>query len=168
MEFASDARPLVDPCFQPCVELPRQLTQSQFIEHPKQCHKRRYTRQTEPRGLVVRRGYGKIQERSGLIPHTAVVASRNAEAVVAWWQIAIERLPAIADILPIAIPAFQLVTKLDLLRHDEAESGVVDLQIACQRGQAQVRRRVAPRVLPGNVAVRADLFDVKRRRQLVV
>src|SRR6266852_4092214 len=135
MEFASDARPLVDPCFQPCVELPRQLTQSQFIEHPKQCHKRRYTRQTEPRRLVVRRGYGKIQERSGLIPQTAVIASDDAEAVVARREIRIESLTAIASVLPIAVPVFQLVTKKDLFRRHEAQRRVIYLQITNERGQ---------------------------------
>src|SRR5713226_8860132 len=135
MEFAGDACPLADACFQSCVELPRQLLQPQLIEPPKQCQKHRYTRQTEPRGLVVRRGYGKIQERSGLIPHPAVIASHNAEAVVARREIRIESLTAIASILPIAVPAFQLVTKKNLFRRDEAERGVIYLQITNERGQ---------------------------------
>ena len=36
-----------------------------------------------------------------------------------------------------AIPAFQLVAKAHLLRRDQAERGVIDLQIANQRRQAQ-------------------------------
>src|SRR6266478_5429121 len=127
MEFASDARPLVDPCFQPCVELPRQLTQSQLIEPPKQCQERSRARQAEPGSLVVRRGYGKIQERSGLVPHTAVIASHDAKAVVARREIRIESLTAIASVLPIAVPAFQLVAKTYFFWRHQAERRIVDL-----------------------------------------
>src|SRR5260221_6885782 len=134
MEFASDACPLADACFQSCVELPRQLPQSQLIERPEQRQKRGHAQRAEPNRLVVRRGYGKIQERSSLVPHTAVVASHDAEAVLAWRKIGIERLPSVAGLLPIAIQAFQLVAKTYLFRRDQAERRVVDLQIAYQRG----------------------------------
>src|SRR6266850_175716 len=121
VQIPRDARPLIDALFQTHIELLCQLPQPQLIASPKQCHKRRYTRQAEPRGLVVCRGYGKIQERSGFIPHTAVIASHDAEAVVARREIRIERLTAVASVLPIAVPAFQLVTKKDLFRRDEAK-----------------------------------------------
>ena len=89
----------------------------------------------EPGGLVVGRSDGEIQECAGLVPHAAVIASHHAEAVVAGRKIVIEGLPAIAGVLPIAIPAFQLVAKKHLLRRDEAERRVVDLQIADSGGR---------------------------------
>jgi hypothetical protein len=45
-------------------------------------------------------------------------------------EIVIERVPAIRDILPIAIPPFELTFEPDLLRRDQAEGGIVDLEIA--------------------------------------
>src|SRR5690242_17944057 len=103
MEFASDARPLVDACFQSCVELPRQLPQSQLIEHPKQCQKRGHKRQTEPDGLVIGWGDGKVQERAGFVPHAAVVGRNDAEAIVTRRKISVESLSPIASFLPIAV-----------------------------------------------------------------
>src|ERR1700747_423261 len=63
--------------------------------------------------------------------------------------------------------AFQLVPKTDLLRRDKAESGVLDLQLASQRGQAWVRGRIAGRVIPVFLAVGSDLLDVHRRWEFV-
>src|ERR1700756_6077859 len=100
MEFPRDARPLVDACFQPCVELPPQLLQPQLIEPPEQNQKSNHARQAEPQGLVVRRSDGKIQERSGLVPHPAVIASDDVEAILPWTKIRIERLPSRAHVLP--------------------------------------------------------------------
>ena len=119
------------------------VPQTQPIEAPEQRQKRGHARHMEPDGLVVRRGDGKIERCAGLVPHPAVIAGRDAEAVVARRKIVVERLPAVANVLPIADPAFQLVAKQDLFRRDQAERGVVDLQIADQRGQAQVRPEVA-------------------------
>ena len=51
----------------------------------------------------------KSQERAGFVPHAAVIAGDHAEAVVARREIGVERLPAIAGVLPVAILAFQLV-----------------------------------------------------------
>src|SRR6266403_6085070 len=165
VQVPRDARPLIDALFQTHIELLCQLPQPQLIESPKQCHKRRYTRQAEPRGLVVCRGYGKIQERSGFIPHTAVIASHDAEAVVARREIRIERLTASASVLPIAVPALQLVTKKDLFRRDEAERGVIYLQITNERGQKYASVCSGTRIV--GLAVGGDLLDVHRRRKFV-
>src|SRR5208337_705122 len=68
---------------------------------------------------------------------------------------------------PIPIMTFELVFETDLLGRDQAESGVVDLQIATQCGQAQVRRCRARQVLPTRFAIGGDLLDVHRRREFV-
>src|ERR1700746_2675726 len=121
MQFPRDARPLVDACFQTRVESLLELMKPELIQRPKQRQESSRTEPAEPVRLVVRRGYGNIQERSGLVPYTAVIASHNAEAVVARREIRIESLTAIAGILPIAVPAFQLVTKAHLLPRPQAE-----------------------------------------------
>src|ERR1700694_205817 len=112
---------------------------AQSIDAPEQYHKGGHVCHAEPGGLVVRRGDGEIQKCSSLVPHTVVIAGCDAEAVVAGRRIVIERLPAIADVLPIAIPAIQLNPEMVLLRRYEAESGIVDLQIANERRQPWVR-----------------------------
>ena len=90
------------------------------MQRPEQYQKSGRTRRAEPSGLIVRRVDGKIEECAGLVPHTAVVAGDHAEAVVAWGEIVIERLPFIANVLPVRIAAFQLDAKTVLLRRDEA------------------------------------------------
>ena len=56
---------------------------------------------------------------------------------------------------------------MNLLRRDETESGVVDLQIASSRRQMQRRMDCALQALPISLLVGDDLFDVHRRRQFV-
>ena len=99
-----------------------------------------HDRHTEPDGLVVGRRDRKIQERARFVPHAAVVGCYDAEAVVAGRKIGIERLPAIAGVLPIAIVAFELVAKPHLFRRDEAERCIVDLQIARSAGASATAR----------------------------
>ena len=60
--------------------------------------------------------------------------------------------------------AFELVAEPHLLRRDEAERRVVDLQIAGQRRQAQPIGAVGSR---RRSAVGSDLLDVHRRRERV-
>src|SRR5262249_40433134 len=103
--------------------------------------------------------------RASLVPHAAVVAGDHAEPVIAGRKIRVERLPAIADVLPVAIEAFELVAKLILLRGDEAERRVVDLQVAHERWQVRLLSCCGGYVVA--LAVGRDLLDVYRRRQLV-
>ena len=87
-----------------------------------------------------------------LVPHPAVVAGDDAEAVVAGRKVRILRLAVVDHLPPVAILALQLVLEMDLLRRDQAQRGVVDLQIANPRRQTQVRTaapgKFANRVLP--------------------
>src|SRR5437762_3634637 len=131
------------------------------MQRPEQSQKSGHARRLEPTRLIVCRVDGKIEGCSGLVPHAAVVAGDHAEAVVAWRKIVIECLPPSACVLPITIVAFQLDAKTDLLRRDQAESGIVDFEIANQRGQAQVRRSLV------GLAVSGDLLDVHRRWEFV-
>ncbi len=168
MEFASDARPLIDPCFQPCVELPRQLPQSQMIERPQRNQKRRHAGQLEPSGLVVGRRDGKIQRIPRLVPHSTVIASHHPEAVLAWTKIGIERLPPRPRVLPVAIPTFQLHAEVHLFRHHQAQRGVINRQVAHQRRQLRGRGGcITVGALPVSLAVRDDLLDVHRGRKFV-
>lgn len=69
-----------------------------------------------------------------------------------------------ADVLPIAIPALQFVAKEYLLRRDEAERGVVNLQIAYEWRQAHLggshRRRIV------GLVIYDDLLDVQRAAEV--
>src|SRR5580704_13429432 len=161
VQFPGDARTFIDTRFHARVKSLRDLMEPVPVERPKQYEKSGHARHAEPGGLIVRRGDGKIEGRAGLVPHTAVVAGHHAEAVAAWIEIGIECLPFIDDLLPVAIVAFQLVAKMDLLRRDQAERGVFDLEIANQRGQALDRRSLV------FLAVGGDLLDVDRGRELV-
>ena len=133
VQVPRDARPLIDALFQTHIELLRQLPQPQLIKRSERCQKSGHTQRSKPNRLVVGRSNGEIQERPRLVPHAAVIAGDDAEAVLAWRKIGVERLPTIAGVLPIAIPAFQLVAKEHLFRRDQAERRIVDLQIAHQR-----------------------------------
>src|SRR5262249_34880043 len=146
-------------------EMARHLSLSQLIERGGQHDKGSHQRQTEPGGLVIRRCDGEIQECAGLVPHTAVIGSAHVESVVARRKIGIERLPPSAGVLPIAVVAFQLVTKTYLLWRGEAERRVVDFQIAYQRRQLHLPIRSGSYIVV--LAVSRDLFDVYRRRNAV-
>src|SRR5690349_12303701 len=103
MQFPRDARPLAHACVDAGGELSRQLAQSQLIQRPKHRQKRGHKRQTEPDGLVIGWGDGKVQERAGFVPHAAVVGSNDAEAIVTRRKISVESLSPIASFLPIAV-----------------------------------------------------------------
>src|ERR1700722_5450552 len=134
MQIAGEPGSLTDTFLQPHVEFAGDLMEPVPVQSPEQRQKSGGTRRLEPTGLIVCRNDGEIEERPRLVTHAAVVAGHHAEAVIAWWKIVVERLPFVANVLPVGIAAFQLEAKTDLLRRDEAESGIVDFQIASQRG----------------------------------
>src|SRR5262245_5842303 len=119
----------------------------------------------EPGGLVVRRGYRQADEGSGLVPDTAIVAGDHAEAIFAGTKIVVERLPARAHVLPVRIVALELDAKTVPFRRNEAERGVVNLQVAGRGGH--VEATVATGFAMVRLAVRADLVDVHRRRKII-
>src|SRR5262249_51241563 len=98
-------------------------------------------------------------------PHPAVVASDHSEAVVAVREIGIKRLPPRPDVMPIGLPAFELVAEEYLFGSGEAECGVVYLQVAHQRGQSQALIHIGSRIVV--FAVGGDLLDVYRRGKAV-
>jgi hypothetical protein len=163
VQLARDPHTLADAFLEAHVEFSREPIEAEAIEAPEQAQKRGGAGDFEPSGLIVRWIDGEIEGCAGFIPHPAVIAGRHAEAVVAWSKVAIERLPASAGVLPIAIPAFQFVPEAGCLRRCEAESGVVDLQIADPRRQTQIRRPVVNRVVKVSLVVGGDLFDLHRR-----
>src|SRR5262249_50646970 len=99
------------------------------------------------------------------VPYSAVISGHHSEGVVARRKIAVESLPARADVLPVAVPAFQFVAEQYLFRCDQTERGVVDLQVAHQCGQGHVSIFVrAHRVA---LMICNDLLNVYRRRKFV-
>src|SRR5262249_16165396 len=133
---------------------------------PQQRQSRDDRRRAEPRRLVTG-GRDRERERgAGLVPDTAVVRRDHAEPVLAWRKIRVERLPAIASVLPIPIVAVELVAETILLRGDEGQRGVVNLQIACQRWKGDQPVGVPRRLV--RCVVGGDQVDLYRRRQRVV
>src|SRR5208283_5083434 len=131
------------------------------IQRPQQCQRSGHARQTEPGGLVPGRIDRKIEGRACLVPHAAVIAGHHAEAVVTWLEVRILHFAFVDDLLPVSILAFQLEAKMDLVWVDQAEGGIFDLEIASQRGQAQVRRGFV------FLAICRNLLDVYRRCEFV-
>src|SRR5262249_33675192 len=86
-----------------------------------------------------------------------------AKSVLPWRKIGVEGLPAVLDVPPVAIEAFELVAKSDLLRRHEAQCGVIDLQIADAWRQPYSSIRVCRRAVC--LAVGDDFLDLHRRRQ---
>src|SRR6185369_628267 len=132
VQVSRDPLALFESLFHARAHLPRHLTQPQLVDHAEQHEKSDREQHPEPGGLVIGRSDGEIEVGAGLVPHAAVITSDDAETISAGRKIVIERLPAIADVLPIFIVAFQHVAKLDPLRGNQTERGVVYLQIAYQ------------------------------------
>ena len=133
MQIACDARPLAHACVQRAVELPRDLADPQLVCDPQQAQiaRRRSTPGTSASGSTPARS--RSRARAGFVPHAAVVAGDHAEAIRAGTEVGVERLPPRADVLPVAVAAFEFDAELVLLRRDEAQRRVVDLQIANER-----------------------------------
>ena len=151
VQFAGDPFSLHKAPFHVVLHSMRRLPKPQLIQSPGHRQKSGRAQGTESQSLSSGRrpapgAMEKANEQCcGLVPHAFHVAGRDAEAVVAWRKIRIERLSAIADPLPVSVPAFQLVAKMDLFRRDVAERGIVDLQIANLRRKVQVRAtRLSP------------------------
>ena len=97
---------------------------------PHHRHKREHTQHAEPIRLPVRRGNGELQGIALLVPHTAVVAGDDAEAVGARSEgSSTARWRSLTDLSPVIVLPLQLVLEMNLLRRDKAQSGVVDLQV---------------------------------------
>src|SRR4029450_13461418 len=161
MQVASNASAFAHSRLHSHVELMRELPDTKSISGPEQEQEKNQNGQAEPRGLVEGRGDGKIQQRTFLVPHAAVVRGYQAEAVGAWREGRVDRLATVAGILPIFVVAFQFVAELNLLRGDEAQSRVINREVANEGRQAQPLRRVI------SLAVGGDLLDLYRRRELV-
>src|SRR5829696_4908716 len=98
-------------------------------------------------------------ERGGLArPDAVVVAGDDQEAVRARPQVRVIGHAPVAAVNPILVEAFELVAVAHLLRRDEAEARVVEVEAAPARRQAQVGRR------RHRLAVDAHLLDDGGRR----
>src|SRR5262245_25880978 len=83
----------------------------------------------KPPRLVVRWRNDEVNGCADFVPDTTVVGRRDAEAVLSRREIGVESLSAVNDLLPVTIEAFELVAKSHFLRRDQAQCGVIDLQI---------------------------------------
>ena len=72
----------------------------------------------EPIRLVVGRRNRKVQKRAFLVPHAVVVASDDAEAVIARREVRIFYFAVIDNFSPVAILTLQLETKTHSLGLD--------------------------------------------------
>src|SRR5271166_4220684 len=81
VQIPRDAGALVDALLQAHVELVSQLTEAESMKRQEQYQKRGHARHAEPRGLVVRRVDGEIQECALLVPYTTIIASHHSETV---------------------------------------------------------------------------------------
>src|SRR5262249_41386350 len=111
----------------------------------------------EPNRLIVGRGDRKLQSVAGLVPHAAVVRGKNTEPVSARRKIGILNLPLIDYLSPVAVLAFEFVSKANLLRGCQAISRVMDRDIADRCRQPQSLTRVV------RTCVRLDLLNPHRR-----
>ena len=145
-----------------------QLPHAQLIASPSQGEDQHEAQRAEPCRLVVSRGDVETERIADLVPYPAVVAGDDSKAVAAGCKIRILHLSLIGDFLPVRILAFELVTKADPIGHREAERGELDLEIADHRRKSQARGGHGGQVLPVELAIRGNPFDVHRRRQPVV
>src|ERR1700730_64645 len=131
------------------------------MDTPQRCQESDRAHRTEPVRLVKRREDGKLQGCAGFVPHAIVITCDHAKPVFPWSKIVIERLPTSSGILPIAVPAFQLVLEMHLLRNDKAQSRIVNLEITCKRRKAKT--------LPKRIvlSVSNNPFNMDRRRWFI-
>ena len=147
--------------------VPLDRAHAQAVSGPEQRHERRGRERAESDRLVVRRRDREIERRALLVPHPAVVAGDHAEPVAARRKIRVLRLAHADHLSPVVILAFQLVPEANLLGRDQAESGVLDVQIASPRRQAHARDGRPRQVVAMTPAVRDDLLDEDGRREVV-
>src|SRR5258708_35338274 len=106
------------------------MLNSELINASQECQKSSEAGRTKPRGLVVRRSNGKIQECSGLIPDAVIIAGDYAKLVFPRAQPRIERLPTRVSVLPVVIDPGYLVPKSTGLRNRKTQRGVAYLEAA--------------------------------------
>src|SRR5271165_232188 len=145
-----------------------QLPNTQSISGPKQPEENGRAQRAEPVRLVVRRSDDKIERVARPLPYLAVFTGDDSEAVVPGCKVRILHLANIDDFFPVRVLAFEFVTEADLFGHGKAYGGKLDFQIADPRREMELRGDRASQVLPIELAIRGNLFDVHRRRQLVV
>ena len=144
-----------------------QLPDSDAVDRPHDAQTEHCAERAEPIRLIVCGCDRELQRIALLVPHPAVVACDYAEAVGPRRQVGILSLTVIHHLSPVGILPLQLVLEMNLVRRGEAESGVVDLQIASSRRQTHARTCRARQVLPIHLVVGYDLLDVDRRRELI-
>src|SRR5271155_2732862 len=114
-----------------------QLPNAKLIKQVQQHQQSSRKRHTEPICLVPGRRDAKVQRCAFFVPETVIITGDHAKAVFPRAKIAVESLTPRSRFLPSCIAPFQFVTKTHFLRHDEAQRGVVDLEITRERGKTK-------------------------------
>src|SRR4029450_10624334 len=113
MQVASNASAFAHSRLHSHVELMRELPDTKSISRPEQEQQKNQNGQAEPRGLIEGRGDGEIQQRTLLVPDAAVVRGHQAEAVIAWREVRVDRLATVAGILAVGVVDFRSVEEHD-------------------------------------------------------
>src|SRR5215472_2092015 len=129
MQFAGNPDSIADALLKRRRELRLNLVGAQEVQRPEPPNKGGGTKNFEPGGLVIRRSDRKLQRCACLVPYAAVVAGDHAEGVMAWRKIGVKRLPAIADIPPVAIVTFEPEAELVLLGSYQAQRCVININV---------------------------------------
>ena len=167
VKITCNSRTLADPRLQCHLKLMMHLPQTPLVGRPQQSQDGDCAEGAKPIGLPVRRGHRKVEERALFVPHSAVVRGFDAESVMVRREIRVLNLAFVDHLAPVAVLPFKLVLEMNLLRRYQAQSRVVNLQIASTRRQTQIGTCRARQVLPINLVISDDLLDVYRRRELV-
>src|SRR4030095_9167602 len=99
--------------------------QANAMGAPRHCEHDARRKSEEPCSLVVRGRDAEIYDGTRLIPDTAVVARDHTETVAAGRQVAVEGLPSVVRVLPLAIVTFEHVPESHLFWRSEAQRRVV-------------------------------------------
>src|SRR5271165_2677692 len=146
VQLSGDSHPLrllrFDQLFGQCANLglaPFESADAKLINGPEQGQEDDCAERAEPARLVVSGWNRKVQQRALLVPHTAVIASHHAEAIVAWRKIRVLHSALVDHLSPVLVLAFELEAEAHFLRHNEAQRRVINREIPNVRRQPQAR-----------------------------
>jgi hypothetical protein len=163
VQLPRNPRPLADAGVQCQRELIVQSPHPEQVAGPQQSHHTSGAERTKPTGLVIRGGHRELEGVPLFVPHAAVVAGHDTEAVCARREVRVLNVSLVDDLPPVVVLALQPVLEADLLRRDEAERRVVDLQIAHARRESNAGHgHIAGHVLPPDIVIGDQPLDMHR------
>src|SRR5947209_12400895 len=137
------------------------LSQTQRVELPREQTEAERTQRIEPDGAVEMRPQPERHGGGRAAPDAVVVARDDLEPVIAGAQVRVIGHAPVAAVNPIFVEAEETVLVSDLLRRDETEARVVEVEAGLSRCEFDARRG------GDRLAVNTELLDDRRRRLLV-